>query len=97
MGVTMEVCKTIDVCPYFDIICMEDVRPISVDMYALHFFSVDISSHMRSLVYYENSFAGIRHFSGKNGTIKTGSYNQVIILFCLALCSFHRGKNIRIK
>jgi hypothetical protein len=60
---------------------VEDVGAIFVDMDPLHLLAIEVATHLRAFVDDQASFTGLVGAVGKGGSEKTGTNNQIVVVF----------------
>jgi len=80
IGVAVEGDDGVHEVPYRPAIRVEDVGPILMYIDALHLFTIDVSSEVRTPVYDQTGLSGLPGTIGKCGTEQARAHNQVIVL-----------------
>ena len=58
---------------------MENMGAVLMDLDALYFLTIQVSSRMGTLVQDQSTFPGLLHLVGNHGSAKTGPNYQVIV------------------
>ena len=80
VGVAVELRKLVHILPHCLAAGVEDVGPIAVDLYALHFLGVDIPGNVAALINHKARFARLFCFLGKHRTVKACAYDEIIVM-----------------